>query len=200
MGGVGSCVRQTARGDDPDPCASTGATRSVAARRRRAGAIARGERRDDRSNAQRREGCGGRRPSSAGRFYSAIRREVPIRTLNGWKKPAPGFCEIDVVAGGTPVAGSFIQTLTLVDVATGSTDCLRWSIATAALSSRRSRTPRACSLGCWRYQLRQRQCVHERGRHSLVSRTEARGDAITSLQGALTRPWSSKRTARSSDD
>ena len=47
-------------------------------------------------------------------FYSAVRRQVPIRTFNDWKDPAPGFCEIDMVAhGGTSVAGSFIQTLTI---------------------------------------------------------------------------------------
>jgi len=58
-------------------------------------------------------------------FYSAIRREVPIRTFNDWKGPAPGFCEVDMVAhGGTSVAGSFIQTLTMVDIATGWTECL----------------------------------------------------------------------------
>jgi hypothetical protein len=58
-------------------------------------------------------------------FYSAIRREVPIRTFNDWKNPPPGFCEVDMVAhGGTSVAGSFIQTLTMVDVATGWTECL----------------------------------------------------------------------------
>src|SRR3984893_17870525 len=58
-------------------------------------------------------------------FYSAIRREVPIRTFNDWKSPPPGFCEVDMVAhGGTSVAGSFIQTLTMVGVATGWTECL----------------------------------------------------------------------------
>ena len=58
-------------------------------------------------------------------FYSAIRREVPIRTFNDWGDPPPGFCEIDMVAhGGTSVAGSFIQTLTMTDVATGWTECL----------------------------------------------------------------------------
>jgi hypothetical protein len=58
-------------------------------------------------------------------FYSAIRREVPIRTFNDWKGPPPGYCEVDMVAhGGTSVAGSFIQTLTMVDVATGWTECL----------------------------------------------------------------------------
>jgi hypothetical protein len=58
-------------------------------------------------------------------FYSAIRREVPIRTFNDWKNPPPGFCEVDMVAhGGTSVAGSFIQTLTMVDIATGWTECV----------------------------------------------------------------------------
>jgi len=67
--------------------------------------------------------AGGRRRRVG--FYSAIRREVPIRTFNDWKDPAPGFCEVDMVAhGGTSVAGSFIQTLTMVDVATGWTECL----------------------------------------------------------------------------
>jgi hypothetical protein len=67
--------------------------------------------------------CGGRRRRVG--FYSAIRREVPIRTFNDWRDPPPGFCEVDMVAhGGTSVAGSFIQTLTMVDVATGWTECL----------------------------------------------------------------------------
>ena len=58
-------------------------------------------------------------------FYTAIRREVPIRTFNDWNDPAPGFCEVDMVAhGGTSVAGSFIQTLTMVDIATGWTECM----------------------------------------------------------------------------
>ena len=67
--------------------------------------------------------AGGRRRRVG--FYSAIRREVPIRTFNDWKEPPPGFCEVDMVAhGGTSVAGSFIQTLTMVDVATGWTECM----------------------------------------------------------------------------
>jgi len=67
--------------------------------------------------------AGGRRRRAG--FYSAIRREVPIRTFNDWKDPVPGFCEVDMVAhGGNSVAGSFIQTLTMVDVATGWTECL----------------------------------------------------------------------------
>ena len=67
--------------------------------------------------------AGGRRRRVG--FYSAIRREVPIRTFNDWGYPPPGFCEIDMVAhGGTSMAGSFIQTLTMVDIATGWTECL----------------------------------------------------------------------------
>jgi Integrase core domain len=67
--------------------------------------------------------AGGRRRRVG--FYSAIRREVPIRTFNDWGAPPPGFCEIDMVAhGGTSVSGSFIQTLTMVDIATGWTECL----------------------------------------------------------------------------
>jgi hypothetical protein len=31
-------------------------------------------------------------------FYSAVRREVPIRTFNDWHDPPPGFCEVDMVA------------------------------------------------------------------------------------------------------
>ena len=49
--------------------------------------------------------AGGRRRRVG--FYSAIRREVPIRTFNDWSDPPPGFCEIDMLAhGGTSVAGS----------------------------------------------------------------------------------------------
>jgi hypothetical protein len=56
---------------------------------------------------------------------SAIRRDVPVHTFNDWDDPAPGFAEADFVAhGGTSVAGSFIQTLVLTDVATGWTECV----------------------------------------------------------------------------
>jgi len=65
---------------------------------------------------------GGRRRRAG--FSSAVRREVPIRTSDGWGDPPPGFCEVDLVAhGGMSVTGSFIQTLTMVDVTTGWTEC-----------------------------------------------------------------------------
>jgi hypothetical protein len=67
--------------------------------------------------------AGGRRRRAG--FHSAIHRDVPVHTFNDWKDPVPGFCEVDMVAhGGTSVAGSFNQTLTMVDVATGWTECL----------------------------------------------------------------------------
>jgi hypothetical protein len=65
---------------------------------------------------------GGRRRRAG--FSSAVRREVPVRTFDDWNDPPPGFCEVDLVAhGGMSVTGAFIQTLTMVDVATGWTEC-----------------------------------------------------------------------------
>lgn len=56
---------------------------------------------------------------------SAVRRAVPIRTFGDWNDPAPGYVEVDFVAhSGPQLAGSFIQTLVLTDVATGWTECL----------------------------------------------------------------------------
>jgi hypothetical protein len=46
--------------------------------------------------------AGGRRRRVG--FYSAIRREVPIRTFNDWANPPPGFCEIEMVAHGGRVS------------------------------------------------------------------------------------------------
>jgi len=55
----------------------------------------------------------------------AARARHPIRAFNDWGNPLPGFCEIDMVAyGGTRVACSFIQSPTIVDIATGWAECL----------------------------------------------------------------------------
>jgi hypothetical protein len=55
---------------------------------------------------------------------SAVRRSVPIRTFADWNDPVPGYMEADLVAHSGPSAsGSFVQTLTLTDVATGWTEC-----------------------------------------------------------------------------
>ena len=77
----------------------------------------------DRALREAREPGGGRKrrhaPPSA-----AIRRSVPVRTFDGWDNPAPGFVEADLVAHSGPTAkGSYVQTLTLTDIATGWTEC-----------------------------------------------------------------------------
>jgi hypothetical protein len=55
---------------------------------------------------------------------AAIRRSVAVRTFDGWDDPPPGFMEADLVAHSGPTAkGSFVQTLTLTDIATGWTEC-----------------------------------------------------------------------------
>jgi len=55
---------------------------------------------------------------------AAIRRSVAVRTFDGWSDPAPGFMEADLVAHSGPTGkGSFVQTLTLTDIATGWTEC-----------------------------------------------------------------------------
>ena len=75
---------------------------------------------------------GGRRRRAG--FSSAVRREVPVRTFNDWGDPPPGFCEADLVAhGGISVSGSFIQTLTIVDIATGWTECFPLVVREATL-------------------------------------------------------------------
>jgi Integrase core domain len=66
---------------------------------------------------------GGRRRRAG--FSSAVSRAVPIRTFGDWNDPPPGFLEVDFVAhAGTSVAGSFVQTMVLTDIATGWTECV----------------------------------------------------------------------------
>ena len=55
---------------------------------------------------------------------AAVRRSVAVRTFEEWDDPAPGFVKADLVAHSGPTAkGSFVQTLTLTDIATGWTEC-----------------------------------------------------------------------------
>ena len=77
----------------------------------------------DRALHEAREPGGGRKrrraPPSA-----AIRRSVPVRTFDSWDNPAPGYVEADLVAHSGPTArGSYVQTLTSTDIATGWTEC-----------------------------------------------------------------------------
>lgn len=55
---------------------------------------------------------------------SLLRSQIPVRTYTPWDEQAPGFVEIDLVAHcGTTTAGEYVCTLTLVDIATGWTEC-----------------------------------------------------------------------------
>jgi hypothetical protein len=59
------------------------------------------------------------------RAPSALRRGVPIRTYADWNTPDPGFMEIDLVAHcGQRMAGAFVHTLTLTDIASTWTECV----------------------------------------------------------------------------
>jgi hypothetical protein len=78
---------------------------------------------------------------------AAIRRSVSVRTFDGWDNPPLGFVEADLVAHSGPTAkGSFVQTLTLTDIATGWTECApllvrEQKLLTEALSEMRQRMP-----------------------------------------------------------
>ena len=56
---------------------------------------------------------------------SLIKQMVPIRTFADWDDVRPGFVEADLVAHcGSYTGGSFLNTLTMTDVATGWTECM----------------------------------------------------------------------------
>ncbi len=64
------------------------------------------------------------RPRRRSAPSAAIRRSVAVRTFSDWDDPPPGFMEADLVAHSGPTAkGSYVQTLTLTDIATGWTEC-----------------------------------------------------------------------------
>ena len=100
----------------------------------------------DRALREAREPGGGRKRRNAPPS-AAIRRSVPVRTFDGWDDPAPGFVEADLVAHSGPSAkGSFVQTLTLTDIATGWTECApllvrEQKLLTEVLSEVRKRMP-----------------------------------------------------------
>jgi hypothetical protein len=54
---------------------------------------------------------------------SLLKQQIPIKTYTPWNEQEPGFCEIDLVAHcGTTTAGTYVNTLTVTDVATGWTE------------------------------------------------------------------------------
>ncbi len=74
----------------------------------------------DRALREAKAGAGRRRRGPV----SALRGSIPVRTFSDWSDPAPGFCEVDLVWHSGPTAkGSFVQTLTVTDIATGWTEC-----------------------------------------------------------------------------
>jgi hypothetical protein len=56
---------------------------------------------------------------------SLLKKAIPIRTFTPWEDEHPGFLEIDLVAHcGTTTEGTYLNTLTATDLATGWTECL----------------------------------------------------------------------------
>jgi hypothetical protein len=78
---------------------------------------------------------------------SLLKSQIPVRTYTPWDEQAPGFVEIDLVAHcGTTTAGESVYTLTLVDLATGWTECAAiankgQTAGLAALGRLRARLP-----------------------------------------------------------
>jgi len=54
-----------------------------------------------------------------------LKQAIPIRTFTPWEDERPGFLEIDLVAHcGSSTEGTYLNTLTATDLATGWTECL----------------------------------------------------------------------------
>ena len=54
-----------------------------------------------------------------------LKKAIPIRTFTPWEDEKPGFLEIDLVAHcGQTTEGTYLNTLTATDIATGWTECL----------------------------------------------------------------------------
>ncbi|HVN53747.1 MAG TPA: transposase family protein, partial [Anaerolineaceae bacterium] len=67
---------------------------------------------------------------------SLLKQAIPIRTFTPWEDERPGFLEIDLVAHcGDSVEGSYLNTLTATDLATGWTECLGLANKTQAAVS-----------------------------------------------------------------
>ena len=125
VGSFRSGLRQAARGDDPDACCRhwSGTAGCSSCERAHAGAV--GERCDHRPAAGRCEGRGSGRPAPRVGF---LLRDPPrgadphVQRLE--RSAARLLRDRHGGARRHTVAGSFIQTLTMVDVATGWTECL----------------------------------------------------------------------------
>lgn len=73
-------------------------------------------------------------PSRRAKTVSPLRRSVPVRTFADWNEPAEGYMEADLVShSGEDASGSFLNTLTLTDIASGWTECVALVVREAAL-------------------------------------------------------------------
>jgi hypothetical protein len=62
---------------------------------------------------------------TATRSGSLLKKQIKVRTFADWDNVVPGFFEADLVAHcGGSTNGSFLNTLTLTDIASGWTECL----------------------------------------------------------------------------
>jgi hypothetical protein len=66
-----------------------------------------------------------RRGLSTTKPGSMLKKAIPVRTYAQWDDARPGFVEMDLVAHcGETTAGQYLNTLTVVDISTGWTECL----------------------------------------------------------------------------
>jgi hypothetical protein len=66
-----------------------------------------------------------------------LKQAIPIRTFTPWEDEHPGFLEIDLVAHcGSTNEGTYLNTLTATDLATGWTECLALPNKTQAAVSK----------------------------------------------------------------
>lgn len=91
--------------------------------------------------------------SHAGRGLSTtkpgtlLKQSIPVRTFADWDDVQPGFAEIDLVAHcGQSTQGTYLNTLTAVDIVTGWTECLvlphrSQQAVSAAVQALQSRLP-----------------------------------------------------------
>lgn len=73
-------------------------------------------------------------PGRQAKTPSPLRRAIPVRTFADWNAPLPGYMEADLVAHcGGDASGSFVNTLTLTDIASGWTECVALVVREATL-------------------------------------------------------------------
>lgn len=98
------------------------------------------DRRLARHRQQRRRGYSTTKPGTL------LKQAIAVRTFADWDDARPGFVEIDLVAHcGDSTAGTYLNTLTAVDVTTGWTECL--------ILAHRSQAQVSAAIHCLRQRL-----------------------------------------------